>query len=207
MFRIGFLVSGNGTNFQAVVDNINNEYIKNVEIITLVSNNPNSYALERAKKNNIDCLCIDKKDFESNEFYEDYLINHFKTKNVDLIVMAGFMVVIGKKFVDAFKNKIINIHPSLIPSFCGKGYYGLKVHKAVIEKGVKVTGATVHFVTEETDAGPIILQKAVNVEDNDTPEILQERVMKQAEWIILPEAIKLLSEYKIEIVRNIVRRK
>lgn len=207
MLKIGVLVSGGGTNFQALVDNIENGYIKDVQIVTLVSSNPNAYAIERAKKHNIPHICILKKEFQSNEEYEDALIQHFKSNDVGLIVMAGFMVVIGAKFIKAYENKIMNIHPSLIPSFCGKGFYGLKVHEAALKKGVKITGATVHFVTEETDAGPIILQKAVNIEDNDTPEILQKRVMEQAEWKILPESVKLFAENKLYIKNNIVRRK
>lgn len=206
MLKIGVLVSGGGTNFQAIVDSIESGYIKNAEIVTLVSSNPNAYALERAKKHNIEGVCIRKKDFENSSLYEKALIEHFESRGVGLVIMAGFMVVIGPDFINAFRNKIINIHPSLIPSFCGNGFYGLKVHEAALEKGVKVTGATVHFVTEETDAGPIILQKAVYINDDDTPESLQKRVMEEAEWEIFPEAIRLFAEGKIEIVGNNVRR-
>ena len=206
MLKIGVLVSGGGTNFQAIVDSIENGYIKNAKIVTLVSSNPNAYALERAKNHNIEGVCIRKKDFENSELYEKALVEHFNTREVDLVIMAGFMVVIGSYFINAFRDRIMNIHPSLIPSFCGNGYYGLKVHEAVLEKGVKVTGATVHFVTEETDAGPIILQKAVYIDEYDTPESLQKKVMVEAEWEIFPEAIKLFSEGKIKVCGNKVRR-
>ncbi|MBO8434332.1 MAG: phosphoribosylglycinamide formyltransferase [Tyzzerella sp.] len=206
MLKIGVLVSGGGTNFQAIVDSIENGYIKNAKIVTLVSSNPNAYALERAKNHNIEGVCIRKKDFENSELYEKALVEHFNTREVDLVIMAGFMVVIGSYFINAFRDRIMNIHPSLIPSFCGNGYYGLKVHEAVLEKGVKVTGATVHFVTEETDAGPIILQKAVYIDEDDTPESLQKKVMVEAEWEIFPEAIKLFSEGKIKVCGNKVRR-
>lgn len=207
MLKIGVLVSGGGTNFQAIVDSIESGYIENAKIVTLVSSNPKAYALERAKNHNIEGVVIRKKDFENSELYEKALVEHFESREVDLVIMAGFMVVIGPYFINAFRNRIMNIHPSLIPSFCGNGYYGLKVHEAALEKGVKVTGATVHFVTEETDAGPIILQKAVYIDDDDTPESLQKKVMIEAEWKIFPEAIKLFAEGKIEIVGNKVRRK
>lgn len=205
MLKIGVLVSGGGTNFQAIIDCIENGKIPNAQIVTLISSNPNAYALERAKKHNINCVCIRKKEFENDELYQQAMIAHMHKHNVDFIVMAGFMVVVGSSFIKAFENRIINVHPSLIPSFCGNGFYGLKVHEAALKKGVKITGATVHFVTEETDAGPIILQKAVAIEDDDTPEILQKRVMEQAEWIILPEAIRLFSENKLEVVENKVK--
>lgn len=207
MLKIGVLVSGGGTNFQAIVDSIESGYIENAKIVTLVSSNPKAYALERAKNHNIEGVVIRKKDFENSELYEKALVEHFESREVDLVIMAGFMVVIGPYFINAFRNRIMNIHPSLIPSFCGNGYYGLKVHEAALEKGVKVTGATVHFVTEETDAGPIILQKAVYIDDDDTPESLQKKVMIEAEWKIFPEAVKLFAEGKIEIVDNKVRRK
>ena len=207
MLKIGVLVSGGGTNFQAIVDSIESGYIENAKIVTLESSSPKAYALERAKNHNIEGVVIRKKDFENSELYEKALVEHFESREVDLVIMAGFMVVIGPYFINAFRNRIMNIHPSLIPSFCGNGYYGLKVHEAALEKGVKVTGATVHFVTEETDAGPIILQKAVYIDDDDTPESLQKKVMIEAEWKIFPEAIKLFAEGKIEIVGNKVRRK
>ncbi len=205
MLKIGVLVSGGGTNLQAVIDAIEAGKI-NAEIVTVVSSKKDAYALERAKKYNIETLWISKKQFDSFEKYEDTLIEHFKSRNVGLIIFAGFMIVLSGRFTDAFKNKIINIHPSLIPSFCGSGFYGIKVHKAALEKGVKVTGATVHFVASGADTGPIIIQKAVEVKDGDTPEILQKRVMEQAEWIILPEAVDLFAKGKLVVENNIVRR-
>jgi phosphoribosylglycinamide formyltransferase-1 len=205
MFKIGILVSGGGTNFQAIIDAIDAGKITDTEIVTLVSSNPNAYALERAKKHGIEGVCIRKKDFETDEEYQQALVLHMQNREVDLVVMAGFMVVIGSIFIQAFENRIINIHPSLIPSFCGNGYYGLKVHEAALQKGVKITGATVHFVTEETDAGPIILQKAVEVKENDTPETLQLRVMEEAEWIILPQAIQLAAHGKLKVENQYVR--
>ncbi len=205
MLKIGVLVSGGGTNLQVVIDAIEAGKI-NAEIVTVVSSKKDAYALERAKKYNIETLWISKKQFDSFEKYEDTLIEHFKSRNVGLIIFAGFMIVLSGRFTDAFKNKIINIHPSLIPSFCGSGFYGIKVHKAALEKGVKVTGATVHFVDSGADTGPIIIQKAVEVKDGDTPEILQKRVMEQAEWIILPEAVDLFAKGKLVVENNIVRR-
>ncbi|MGN1139390.1 MAG: phosphoribosylglycinamide formyltransferase, partial [Ruminococcus sp.] len=165
--------------------------------------NPNAYALERAKNNNIDTEVIRRKDFESFDEYDSALTNLIKSKNADLIVLAGFMTILGHKVISAFENKIINIHPALIPSFCGEGFYGLHVHEAALKKGVKLSGATVHFVNEECDGGPIIMQKAVEVKNGDTPEILQKRIMEQAEWIILPKAVSLFCEDKIQVVNNI----
>lgn len=204
MLKIGVLVSGGGTNLQVIINNIENGQI-NGEIATVVSNNANAYALERAKNHSINAVCISKKDYSSRDEYEEALIEHFKSHDVSLILLAGFMVVLGEKFVSAFRNRIMNIHPSLIPSFCGDGYYGLKVHEEVLKKGVKITGATVHFVNEETDGGPIILQKPVFVKDDDTPEILQRRVMEEAEWVIYPQAVKLFCENKLVIENNIVK--
>lgn len=206
MFKIGVLVSGGGTNLQAIIDSINNGVIKNAKIETVVSNKEDAFALQRAKNNNIEAKVIKVKDFENKNLYEDALINYLKEKDLDLIVLAGFMVILSENFVNNFKNKIINIHPSLIPAFSGEGYYGIKVHQGVLARGCKITGATVHFVTEEADAGPIIIQKEVFVDDNDTPEILQKRVMEEAEWIILPQAINLILNKQIKIVDNIVRR-
>lgn len=203
MLRLGVLVSGGGTNLQAIIDKIEDGTIKNTEIVTVVSNKPDAYALERIKKYHIDGQCISPKDFESRYDFNEALKQHFINMKVDLIVLAGYLVVLGENFVKAFPNRIMNIHPALIPSFCGDGYYGLKVHKAVIERGVKVTGATVHFVDEGTDTGPIILQKAVNVLKDDTPEMLQRRVMEEAEWIIYPAAIKLYAEGKIKVKNGI----
>ena len=205
MLKIGILVSGGGTNFQAIVDAIETGNLVDTEIVTLVSSNPNAYALERAKRHNIDAVCIRKKDYDTDILYQQALIDHMKNKNVGLIVMAGFMVVIGSLFIKEFENRIINIHPSLIPSFCGNGYYGLKVHEAALKKGVKVTGATVHFVTEETDAGPIIMQKHVFILDEDTPELLQKRVMEEAEWKILPRTIQLFAHNRLKVIGNHVK--
>lgn len=199
MLKIGVLVSGGGTNLQAIINKIEDGYIQNCKIVSVVSNKKDAYALERAKKYNIETAVISKRDYENKELYDEALINHFKTKEVDLIVLAGFMVVLGQKFIQAYQNKIINIHPSLIPSFCGNGFYGIKVHEAALNRGVKVTGATVHIVDEGTDTGPILLQKAVNVNDNDTPETLQKRVMEEAEWIIYPRAIKMIAEGEIKL--------
>lgn len=206
MIKIGALVSGGGTNLQAIMDAIVRDNI-DAKVVSVVSNKEGAYALERAKKNDIEAVVISKKQFNSAEDYEQALVDHFKSRDVDLIVLAGFMVILGERFVNAFENKIINIHPALIPSFCGEGFYGLHVHEAVLKAGVKVTGATVHFVTADCDAGPIILQKAVAVEDDDTPEVLQKRVMEQAEWIIYPQAVKLIAENKLEIVDGIVKRR
>lgn len=206
MFKIGVLVSGGGTNLQAIINSINNKTIKNVKIETVVSNKEDAFALQRAKDNNIETKIIKIKDFQNKQLYEEALIKYLKNKNLDLIVLAGFMVILSENFVNNFKNKIINIHPSLIPAFCGAGYYGIKVHQGVLERGCKITGATVHFVTEEADGGPIIIQKEVLVDDDDTAEILQKRVMKEAEWLILPQAINLILNKQIKIVDNIVRR-
>lgn len=206
MLRIGALVSGGGTNLQAIMDSIERDNI-NAEVVCVVSSKEGAYALERAAKKNIETAVIRKKDFSSAEEYETALADYFEERKVDLIVYAGFMVILGETFVSRFENKMINIHPALIPSFCGKGFYGLHVHEAALKAGVKVTGATVHFVTAECDAGPIILQKAVEVMDDDTPETLQRRVMEQAEWIIYPEAVKLFAENRLEIKDGIVRRK
>lgn len=206
MFKIGVLVSGGGTNLQAIIDSINNKIIKNAKIETVVSNKEDAFALQRAKNNNIETKIIKIKDFENKELYENTLINYLKNKDLDLIVLAGFMVILSENFVNNFKNKIINIHPSLIPAFSGAGYYGIKVHQGVLQRGCKITGATVHFVTEEADGGPIIIQKEVFVDDDDTAETLQKRVMEEAEWIILPQAINLILNKQIKIVDNIVRR-
>ena len=206
MIRIGALVSGGGTNLQAIIDAIDTQGI-DAEVVSVVSNKASAYALERAKNKNIEACVISKKDYTEPGEYEKALVKHFKDRNVDLIVLAGFMVILNEVFVNAFENRIINIHPALIPSFCGEGFYGLHVHEAALKAGVKVTGATVHFVTADCDAGPIILQKAVEIDDDDTPESLQKRVMEQAEWIIYPEAVRLIAEDKIEIVDGIVKRK
>ena len=189
MLKIVVLVSGGGTNLQAIMDAVEAKTITNTEIIGVISNNKNAYALERAKKHGIPAMCISPKDYESREAFNDAFLDELQQLNPDLIVLAGFLVVIPEKVIRQYEHRMINIHPSLIPAFCGKGYYGLKVHEAALKRGVKVVGATVHFVDEGTDTGPIILQKAVEVKNNDTPETLQRRVMEEAEWKILPKAI------------------
>lgn len=206
MIKIGALVSGGGTNLQAIMDAIDRNGI-DAEVTAVVSSKDGAYALERASARGIETAVMRKKDYESPKDYDIALAEFFKKRDIDLIVYAGFMLILGPDFVNQFENKMINIHPALIPSFCGKGYYGLHVHEAVLKAGVKVTGATVHFVTAECDAGPIILQKAVEVKDDDTPEILQRRVMEQAEWVIYPEAVKLFAEGRLEIVDGIVKRR
>ena len=191
--KVAVLVSGGGTNLQAILDAMDNGKIKNAEVVGVISNNANAYALTRAEEHNIPNECISPKNYENRDVFNDALLEGVSKYNPDLIVLAGFLVAIPEKMVKAFPEKIINIHPSLIPSFCGKGYYGLKVHEAALQRGVKVTGATVHYVDEGTDTGKIIFQKPVMIEDGDTPEILQKRVMEQAEWIILPEAINMIA--------------
>lgn len=197
MLRVAVLVSGGGTNLQAIIDGVQNQTITNTEIALVISNNQNAYALERAKNAGIEARCISPKSYETREEFHQVLTKALTDANVDLVVLAGFLVAIPPMLVEAFPGKIINIHPSLIPSFCGVGYYGLKVHEAALARGVKVTGATVHFVDCGMDTGPIILQKAVEVEKEDTPETLQRRVMEQAEWIILPKAIDMIANGKI----------
>lgn len=206
MVKIGALVSGGGTNLQAILDAIDKGGI-NAEVRAVVSSKEGAYALERAKAKGIENTVIRKKDFENAGDYEKALAKYFEDRDIDLIVLAGFMVILGPDFINEFENRIMNIHPALIPSFCGEGYYGLHVHEAALKAGVKVTGATVHFVTAECDAGPIILQKAVDVMDDDTPETLQRRVMEQAEWVIYPEAVKLFAEGRLEITDGIVKRR
>ena len=201
MLKILVCVSGGGTNLQAIIDGIAQGTITNTEIVRVISNNKNAYALERAKNAGIDAVCVSPKDYKDREQFNEAFLQAVTEAEPDLIVLAGFLVVIPEKMIKAYPNQIINIHPSLIPSFCGIGYYGLKVHEGALERGVKVTGATVHFVDEGTDTGPIILQKAVAVEEGDTPEILQKRVMEQAEWQIMPRAIDLIANGKVS-VRN-----
>lgn len=208
MLKIAVLVSGGGTNLQAIIDAIDEGKITDTKIEVVISNNKNAYALERAAKKGIENICISPKDFKSrDEFNREFLLR-LNAYHADLIVLAGFLVVIPPEMIAEYKNRIINIHPSLIPSFCGTGYYGLKVHEGVLARGVKVTGATVHFVDEGTDTGPILLQKAVLVRENDTPEILQRRVMEEAEWQLLPEAIDLIAHgcVKVEGKKAVVRR-
>ncbi len=202
MLKVLVCVSGGGTNLQAVMDAVDAGEIKNTEIIGVISNNKNAFALERARKKGIDALCISPKDFPDRETFNQALLETVKEKNPDLIVLAGFLVAIPPAMIEAFPNRIINIHPSLIPSFCGVGYYGLHVHEAVLARGVKVTGATVHFVDSGMDTGPILLQKAVEVKQDDTPKTLQQRVMEEAEWKILPKAIDLIAQGKVTITEG-----
>ena len=202
MLRIAVLVSGGGTNLQAIIDAIGNGKITNTEIAVVISNNKNAYALDRAKLAGIDGVCVSPKDYESRELFNDALIAKIDEYHVDLIVLAGCLVVLPEKLIGKYEGKIINIHPSLIPAFCGTGYYGLKVHEAALERGVKVTGATCHFVDAGTDTGPIIYQKTVEVLPDDTPKSLQRRVMEQAEWIIMPKAIDDIANGRITIDAN-----
>ncbi|SDH99587.1 formyltetrahydrofolate-dependent phosphoribosylglycinamide formyltransferase [Pseudobutyrivibrio sp. 49] len=197
--KIAVCVSGGGTNLQAIIDAIDNGTIHNTEIAVVISNNKNAYALERAEKAGIEGVCISPKDFASREGFNKAFLEKLDSYNVDLVVLAGFLVVIPPEMIRKYEYKIINIHPSLIPSFCGTGYYGLKVHEGALARGVKVTGATCHFVDEGTDTGPIILQKAVEVLEGDTPEVLQCRVMEQAEWIIMPKAIDLIACGRVHV--------
>ena len=196
MLRVGVMVSGGGTNLQAILDAIDSGSITNAQVVAVLSNNPGAYALERARKHNIPAECLSPRDFESREAFNQAFLEKVDSYNLDLIVLAGFLVTIPPAMTQRYKNRIINIHPSLIPSFCGVGYYGLKVHEAALARGVKVTGATVHYVDEGVDSGPILLQKAVEVFPDDTPKTLQRRVMEEAEWIILPKAIDLIANGK-----------
>ena len=200
MLRVVVLVSGGGTNLQAIIDAVESGAITNTEIVGVISNNKNAYALERAEKHGIKSVCVSPKNYETRAAFNDALLDTVNEFEAELLVLAGFLVVIPEKMIEAYRNRIINIHPSLIPSFCGTGFYGLKVHEDALEKGVKVVGATVHFVDEGTDTGAIILQKAVEVQKGDTPEVLQRRVMEQAEWKILPQAIDLIANDKLEII-------
>lgn len=205
MLRVAVLVSGGGTNLQAIIDSIAKGSITNTEIAVVISNNKNAYALERANNAGIDSVCVSPKDYENRELFNDALIAKIDEYNVDLIVLAGCLVVLPKKLIDKYEGKIINIHPSLIPAFCGTGFYGLKVHEEALKRGVKVTGATCHFVDAGTDTGPIIYQKTVEVLDGDTPEVLQKRVMEQAEWIIMPQAIDDIANGRITVIDNKVQ--
>lgn len=199
MLKLAVLVSGGGTNLQAIIDSIADGRITNAEIKVVISNNKNAYALERAAKAGIPAKALSPKDFPDREAFNEALLQVLIDSEADLVVLAGCLVVIPPKIVEHFKNRIINIHPSLIPSFCGKDYYGLKVHEGVLNRGVKVTGATVHFVDDGTDTGPIILQKAVEVHQDDTPKTLQLRVMEEAEWVIMPKAIDLIANGKVRV--------
>lgn len=200
MKKAAVLVSGGGTNLQAIIDAKASGIIKNAEISLVVSNNPSAYALTRAKNAGIKAICISPSEFDSREAFNNALTDALIEAEVDLVVLAGFLVIIPREMVEKFRNRIINVHPSLIPSFCGTGCYGLKVHEKALLRGVKITGATVHFVDEGTDTGPIILQKAVEVKDGDTAETLQKRVMEEAEWKILPEAIELVASGQVKVV-------
>ena len=205
MLKIAVLVSGGGTNLQAIIDAIDAGTITNAAIDIVISNNANAYALERAKQHGIEAMCLSPKSYETREQFNDALTQTIVERKIDLVVLAGYLVIIPPQLIAAYKNRIINIHPSLIPSFCGTGFYGLKVHEEALKRGVKVTGATCHFVDEGTDTGPIILQKAVEIEPDDTPKTLQQRVMEQAEWIIMPRAIDLIANDKIQVVDGIVK--
>ena len=196
MLRVAVLVSGGGTNLQAIIDAVKDGTITNTELVAVISNNANAYALTRAKENGIEALCISPKDYADRADFHKALLEKINELKVDLIVLAGYLVKIPEEMVHQYSHRIINIHPSLIPSFCGVGYYGLHVHEAVLEKGVKVTGATVHYVDEGMDTGEIIAQKPVMVEEGDTPEILQKRVMEQAEWKLLPATINMIANQK-----------
>lgn len=200
MLKVAVMVSGGGTNLQAIIDAVESERITNTELTAVISNNKGAYALERAKKAGIRDIVVSPKDYETRQEFNRALIETVDALEVDLIVHAGYLVVLPPEMIEKYENRIINIHPSLIPAFCGKGYYGLKVHEAALERGVKVAGATVHFVDAGTDTGPIILQKAVVVENGDTPKILQQRVMEQAEWILLPEAIDMIANNRVVVV-------
>lgn len=197
--RVVVMVSGGGTNLQAIIDSVKDGTITNTQIVGVISNNKNAYALKRAEENDIPSMCVSPKDFETRDIFNEKLLEAVDSYEPDLVVLAGFLVVIPPEMIKKYENRMINIHPSLIPSFCGKGYYGLKVHEAALARGVKVVGATVHFVDEGTDTGPIILQKAVEVQQDDTPEVLQRRVMEQAEWKILPKAIDLIANGKVRV--------
>lgn len=202
MLNIAVLVSGGGTNLAAIFKAMDDGHITDAKISVVISNNKDAYALERAKRRNVDAICISPKSYETREDFFNHLLEEIYSRKVDLIVLAGYLVQISQKMVDAFPMRIINIHPALIPSFCGKGCYGIHVHEKVLERGVKITGATVHFVDGGTDTGPIILQKAVTVLTGDTPERLQKRVMEEGEWIILPKAIQFISQGCISVVNG-----
>ena len=193
MLRVLVCVSGGGTNLQAILDGVAAGTIRNTEIVRVISNNPGAYALERAKNAGVEGVCVSPKEYENRELFHEAFLKAVDEASPDLIVLAGFLVVIPEMLIAKYRGRIINIHPSLIPSFCGTGYYGLKVHEAALERGVKVTGATVHYVDEGADTGPIIMQKAVEVREGDTPKELQQRVMEEAEWVILPAAIDAIA--------------
>ena len=197
MLRVVVMVSGGGTNLQAILDAVDNGKITNAEVVAVISNNEGAYAIERAKNHGVPAFVVTPKAHETRDAFNEALLETIKACKPDLIVLAGFLVKIPAAMIEAYRNKIINIHPSLIPSFCGVGYYGLKVHEAALARGVKVTGATVHYVDEGTDTGPILFQKAVEVQPDDTPKTLQQRVMEQAEWVLLPQAINAIANGRI----------
>lgn len=199
MLRVGVMVSGGGTNLQAIIDAVKEKRITNAEIAVVISNNKNAYALERAKNAGIEAVCISPKDYPERDLFNEALVEKIDSYQLDLIVLAGCLVVLPELLIRKYPNRIINIHPSLIPAFCGTGYYGLKVHEQALKRGVKVTGATCHFVDEGTDTGPIIAQKTVEVREDDTPEILQRRVMEQAEWVIMPRAIDDIANGRVSV--------
>lgn len=201
--KIAVLVSGGGTNLQAIIDNIKSGYLEGVEVSLVVASNDSAYALTRASDNGIPAKVISAKSFSSREEWDETMLNAIKDSGAELIVLAGYLSLLGQKVVSEYSNRIINIHPALIPSFCGAGMYGIKPHEAVLKRGVKVSGATVHFVNQNYDEGPIILQKAVDVLPDDTPEVLQKRIMKECEQVILPKAIRLIADGKVEIKNNI----
>ncbi len=202
MLRVVVCVSGGGTNLQAIIDAVQAQQITNTEIVGVISNNKNAFALERANNHGIPSVCISPKDYETRAEFNDALLENVKALAPDLIVLAGFLVVIPEQMIASYPNQIINIHPSLIPAFCGTGYYGLKVHEGALARGVKIVGATVHFVDDGTDTGPIILQQAVHVQEGDDAKTLQLRVMEEAEWKILPQAIDYIANGKVEVVEG-----
>ncbi|MBB5265901.1 phosphoribosylglycinamide formyltransferase-1 [Catenibacillus scindens] len=204
MLKLAVLVSGGGTNLQAIIDSIESGKVTNASVGVVISNNKNAYALERARKHGIEAVCISPKEYESRDAFNQAMLDYLEQAGIDLIVLAGYLVVVPEIIIEKFRNRIINIHPSLIPSFCGTGYYGLKVHEAALRRGVKVSGATVHFVDEGTDTGPIIMQKAVCVKSGDTPEVLQRRIMEEAEWVLLPAAIDAIANGRVHIHDGIV---
>lgn len=205
MLRVGVLISGGGTNLQALIDSVDEGSLENVAIEVVISSKKGAYGLERARNHGIKAVEIIKKDYSDPALFEEALLDELDRNKIDLVVLAGYLQIIPSKVVELYKNRIINIHPSLIPAFCGNGFYGLKVHEEAIKRGVKITGATVHFVDEGTDTGPIIIQKAVELKEDDTPESLQLRVMEEAEWVILPEAVGLIAKDKIIVDNNAVR--
>ena len=207
MLRVCVCVSGGGTNLQAIIDAIDAGRITNAQLVSVISNNKGAYALERAKNKGIDTACVSPKDYENRALFNEAFLRCVDEARPDLIVLAGFLVVLPPAMIQRYEGRIINVHPALIPSFCGKGYYGLRVHEAALERGVKVTGATAHFVDEGTDTGPILLQKAVEVLPGDTPQALQQRVMEQAEWVILPQAIHMIANGQVDELSGDLYRK